>query len=166
MIFSSDADFPQLQVSSLDTLPQEGHRAVLTTLRRNEGRLRELSAQMQERLVVPEVWKELLPDAPLLISSAICGGSIAERFSEAAAERSCWLLVEPIREVFPLPCRDGHGAPICQLPEGAQFYSDCLCCYYSHSPKAVVLWDTEETLSRKLQLAKDAGFCGFVLPWL
>ena len=149
-----------VKICTLDDLPREGFGAVLTKDRKDEDRLRQLCGCF----AVQEVWKELLPDAPLLISSAICGGDIRARFEEAASTRRCCLLLEPIRMRFPLPCPDGCGEAISELPGGPHFYSDALCCYYAHTEDAMTLWDTEETLERKIQLAKDAGFFGVACP--
>ena len=149
-----------VKLCTLDALPEEGFGAILTTNRQDEDRLR----QICDRFAVQEVWKELLPHAPLLISSAICGGDIRTRFEEAASKRRCCLLPEPIRMRFPLPCLDGCGEAVTELPDGPHFYSDVLCCYYAHTPSSMTLWDTEETMQKKIQLAKDAGFYGVACP--
>ena len=147
-----------VKICTPDNLPEDGFGAILTTDRNDEERLRQVCSD--NRFAVQEIWKELLPDAPLLISSAICGGNLRTRFEEAASKRRCCLLLEPIRMQFPLPCFDGCGEPVRDIPNGKHFYSDALCCYYAHTPTSVILWDTEETLNRKIQLAKDAGFFG------
>jgi len=160
MVLDTGKDFKNMAVCTLDDLPREGCWAILTKERTDEGRLKELSAEMGDRLSVQEIWKELLPEASLLISSAICGGDLRTRFQEAARERRCCLLLEPIRMRFPLPCLDGCGETIVEIPEGQHFYSDALCCYYAHTPTSMTLWDTEESLQQKVQLAKEAGFLG------
>ena len=160
MIWQAFSDFRQIPVCTLDDLPTDGIAAVLTEDRRDEARLTNISAIMKDRLAVKEVWKELLPEASLLISSAICGGDLRVRFEEAAAKHPCWLLLEPIRMRFPLPCRDGRGTPIKELPSEPLFYSDTLCCQYSHTPEAMFLWDTDETLQTKIRLALESGFLG------
>jgi hypothetical protein len=48
------------------------------------------------------------------------------------------------------------------LPEKEGFYSEALCCRYIHEPGRVFLYDTEETLERKKQLAESLGFCGVI----
>lgn len=152
--------FEVIPVCDPEDLPADGIRAVLTKDRQDEAALCALSAAMGERLCVQEVWKELLPQTTLLISSAICGGDIRTRFSQAAAERSCCLLLEPIRTRFSLPCPSGQGEPFSELPPKPHFYSEALCCYYAHKPPQLFLWDTEETLENKISLAGEAGFCG------
>ena len=154
---------PVIPVRTLDALPREDDAAVLTLERGDEAKLLEYSSIMHEHLVVHEVWKEILPESSLLISSAICGGNIRDRFREAAKVRRCILLIEPVNHRFPLPCSDGCGEPLSRLLPLPCFYSDALCCYYAHTKTAFMLWDTEETLEKKIQLAKDAGFDGIVI---
>ena len=162
MLLQESYDFPVAQIYQPEDLPRDGFCAVLEKDRDLELRLKELSEIMGPRLIVQEVWQELLPDTSLLISSAICGGEITERFRTAAKSRACWLLLEPIKEVFSLPCLNALGTPAEAIPNGPQFYSEALCCYYTHSPGKMVLWDTEETLLKKIQLAREAGFQGIV----
>ena len=101
MVLPSIPNFPQIPCCTLQTVPAnpEGPVAVLETGREKEAELRLLAERLGPRLVVPEVWRELLPHAGLLISSAISGGTMKQRFEEAvrAAPRRCWLLIEPLR---------------------------------------------------------------------
>lgn len=157
------SDLPKIPVCAINALAPEGYAAVLTSNRNDEAQLIALSADMKERLVVQEAWKEILPKSSLLISSAISGGDLRQRFREAAAKRSCFLLIDPIKTTFPLPCPDGVGTPVSEIPPTPHFYSDALCCYYAHSKSSFTLWDTEETLLKKMQLAKDFGFLGFAV---
>ena len=160
MVLEEDRHFKMVQIAALNELPKEGQWAVLTSDRTDETQLKELCSKMGSDLAVQEIWKELLPEASLLISSAICGGDIQTRFHEAAVGRTCYLLLEPIRMRFPLPCLDGCGTDIHEFSQEPHFYSDALCCYYAHTPDAIILWDTEETLAQKIRLAKEAGFSG------
>ena len=114
------------------------------------------------RLLVPESWAQLFPQAGLLISSAMSGGDIQQRFKEAAAHRQCWLQLQPMAVVFPLPCPDGQGHPVTDLPKSAGFYSETLGCRYIHTPQQVILFDTEETLEQKIRLAQECGFVGII----
>lgn len=155
-------NFPKLEFCALDELPKDGIRAVSTTDRKDEKKLLALQDIMGKHLVVPEVWKEVLPKTSLLISSAISGGTLQERFFAAARERDCYLLIEPMKAAFSLPFPDGKELPCIYMPEH-RFFSNDLCCYYAHFPESVVLWDTEESLRRKLQLAKDMGFLGYAI---
>lgn len=122
-----------------------------------------LEKEYGSRLLVPEQWRELLPDAGILIPSSISGGDLRQRFRQAAeaAPGRCWLLTEQLSMVFPLPCPDGQGQPI-ERPEAEGFFSDSLGCRYIHQPGQVILFDTDETLEWKRNRAIDAGFCGWM----
>jgi len=163
MVLSHDEGFQKIKVCAIDDLPQDGICAVTETQRQHEAQLSKLHAQMKDRLVMPEVWKDLFPDAPILISSAISGGDLPERFQEAVKERICYLFLDPMRVSFPFPYPDGIGTAVEQVP-GEGFYSSSLCCYYAHfagNDPHVILWDTDSTMEEKKRLAKEAGFFGF-----
>lgn len=166
MIPQSFLSFPKAQVFTPQTLPQHPEQpvAVLSKDRADEQVLLQYAERFPGLLLVQEIWKEVIPTAPLLISSAICGGDLKVRFTQAAKERPCWLLIEPVRHRFPLPCPDARGEALSSLPETAGFFSEPLCCRYVHFPGFALLWDTEQTLAKKLQLAQSAGFCGYVVP--
>ena len=163
MLFSQDFDLHKIEIRDLHDVPEDGFWAVLTEDRADEPYLSALCAKKGDRLAVREVWRELLPEASLLISSAICGGDIRTRFEEAAHARSCYLLLEPMRMHFTLPCPDGCGEAIHTIPDGPRFYSDALFCNYTHSPGRVILWDTEQTLEQKICAAMEAGFRGIAV---
>lgn len=119
-------------------------------------------AVLGSRLVVPEGWAQLFPEAGLLISSAMSGGEIRQRFQDAAAHRQCWLQLQPMAVAFSLPCPDGQGVPVSELPKSDGFYSEALGCRYVHTPQQVILFDTEETLEQKIRLAQACGFAGML----
>ena len=162
MVLTPISDFPQAEICSLDSLPGSGWCAVMTKDRCREEVLIQLDERLNHQIIVQEIWKEILPQAPIMISSAICGGNIKDRFCEASATRSCWLLLEPIRSKFPLPCHNAVGEYCPDIPNAPHFYSESLSCFYAHSPKEMVLWDTSETLYQKMLAAKEAGFLGYV----
>lgn len=141
--------------------------AVITEDPAEESTLALLAAHMGSNLALPEFWGMHFPRCGVLISSAISGGNFAERLHEAAAcyEGRCWLLVEPIRMRFPLPCPTGVGTPLDASPDLSGFFSRDLCCQYAHfcadHEGYFLLWDTEETIARKLLLAHEAGFLGY-----
>ena len=118
-------------------------------------------AETGRRLLVPEIWQAALPQAELLVSSAMSGGDLKQRFRQLPGQR-CWLRLEPMRMAFPLPCPDGQGTTVTDLPESSGFYAEALGCRYIHAPGQVILFDTAETLEQKILLAKDCGFQGFV----
>lgn len=167
MVFQPIPDFPQIPVCTLSAPASAGPFAVLTRYRSCEADLLCLAQSFGPDLVVPEVWRNVLPQAGILISSAISGGTLKERFREAAAAnpRRCWLLVEPIAMEFPLPCPDGNGTAVTVIDYDNTFYSEDLCCMYSHTVRNgrgfMIVWDTEETLFAKQKLAKEHGFLGF-----
>ena len=174
MVFSPIPDFPQAPVLSPEQaarLPRSGGPAALLIRDRASAEtVTARAARLGPRLLLPEVWSRLLPQTGVLISSAISGGTLKERFQDAARAypHRCWLLPEPMGMEFPLPCPSGLGTPA-DLPTGGRsFYSDALCCYYSHfireNQGIMVLWDTEETLRAKLELARDCGFLGWAAP--
>lgn len=107
-----------------------------------------------------------LPEGTVLFSTQICGGNLEAclRDAKAAYGKNLWLLLEPMRHVFPLPCPDGNGQKISeaessQLQTAHQVYDapDFLCRYCTYSEKSclfVHLFDTDETIAQKLLLAK------------
>ena len=116
-----------------------------------------------KRLLVPEPWQAVFPEAGVLISSSISGGNLKARFQQAAekAPCRCWLLLERMSMSFPLPCPDGQGRSV-EQPQEEGFYAEKLGCRYVHTPERVILFDTDETLEQKRQWAMDAGFAGWI----
>lgn len=171
MVFHAIPDFPQIPICSLASPAAAGPFAVLDRDRSNEAILLRLAQTYGPDLVVPEVWRNILPQAGILISSSISGGTLKDRFQEAAAmnPRRCWLLLEPLSAEFLLPCPDGQSKQVTITDYGNSFYSETLCCMYSHTVRngtgVMTLWDTAETWIEKQKLAKAAGFLGVaVLP--
>ena len=172
MVLQATADFPRAAVCSPAAFPDhfEGAAAVLTQDRREEQLLLTLAERFGPRLLVPEVWSQLLPRAGVLISSALSGGTFAQRVADAAEcyPRRCWLLLEPMAMEFSLPCPTGTGTPVPRPTEGNSFFSEALCCQYSHFVRNqqgfMLLWDTEHSLRQKMALAKQAGFLGYAVP--
>lgn len=108
----------------------------------------------------------------ILIGTALSGGSLRELLEEAVRKYGTAPLalgVERIAMDFPLPCRNGYGTPL--APEalttlrqrcGAKvFFSEALCAKYftyrSDGETRLVLFDDDETVSRKLALAQSLG---------
>lgn len=159
-------DFPRVPISSLEEL-HSFPAAVLTTCPEDESTLALVAMHKGASLILPEYWSMHFPECGVLISSAISGGDLSQRFQEAAAcfPGRCWLHLEPVHAVFSLPCPTGAGAPMAEAPTGPSFFSQALCCQYAHflqgNQGRAALWDTEETLEKKLQLARQAGFLGY-----
>ncbi len=122
-----------------------------------------LEKEYGSHLLVSECWRQLLSHAGILISSSISGGDLRQRFRQAAeaAPNRCWLLLERLSMRFPLPCPDGQGQPA-EQPEEAGFFAESLGCRYVHQPGKVILFDTDETLAQKRQMAISAGFLGWI----
>lgn len=139
-----------------------------------EPKLTELAQTLGPKLLVPEIWKQVLPQAGILISSALSGGTLRERFKEAALEMPgrCWLKLEPVRMRFSLPCPTGCGTALSQevldkkLAGKRTFFSEDLCCRYAYDLEhgaAMILYDTRTTLAEKAGMAKETGFCGTIV---
>lgn len=144
-------------------------------------RLEEGLTRRGAALYVPESYGTLVPRARVLISSALSGGSLAQRLEEAGHQFGrdrVVLAVDPVREDFPLPCPTGSGDPLSR--EGlselmdrrkpAIFFSRELCArYFTYMDRSgeahFVLFDDGETIARKLEVARAAGVHTFLLPW-
>lgn len=143
-------------------------------------RLEEGLARQKAVLYVPEPYGTLVPRSRVLISSALSGGSLAQRLEEAGEQFGrdrVVLAVEPVREDFPLPCPTGCGDPLskeglAELMERRRpsvFFSRELCArYFTYMDRSgeahFVLFDDGETIARKLEVARKAGVHTFLLP--
>lgn len=122
------------------------------------------------RLYVPE--RFAVPEGIVLICTALSGGTLRERLSDAAARCGAQHIALDCQRLamdFTLPCRSGEGLPLTReelagLRErcgSAVFFSDELCAnYFSYTAQGAahfVLFDTAETLRRKLQLGRERG---------
>ena len=110
-----------------------------------------------------------LPGDHWVADCAVSGGTLSEglRALLRAAEGRLCVRIAPVYWDFPLPCPDGAGerltAPQLQaLRENAPCHvSEALCVEYftclRQNQAHVVLYDTEETLKRKLKIADQCG---------
>lgn len=168
MVLTSLPGFLHIPILTLETMSHTT-AAVLTTDPDQEDTLALMEFHLGPKLVLPEFWANRFPRCGVLISSAICGGAFSARLRNAADAypHRCWLLAEPNPIEFPLPCPDGCGRPVVQ-PSGPSFYSQALCCQYTHFSRnhqsSFTLWDTEDTMMQKLALAKEFGFLGYAGP--
>ena len=129
------------------------------------SRLGAMLAQSGRRLYVPE--RFAVPEASVLICTALSGGTLRERLSDAAARYGTQRIALDCQRLamdFVLPCRSGEGTPL--TPEelsarrercgAAVFFSEELCATISTTPRRAgrifVLFDTAETLRCKLRL--------------
>lgn len=138
-----------------------------------------LLRQGGRRLYVPE--RFAVPEASILIGTAISGGTLRECLSEATARYGAERIaldMERLAMDFILPCRSGEGTPLTReelsaLRErvgAAVFFSEELCAdYFSFRQDGrmhFVLFDTAETLRYKLRLGRERGIetAFFMLP--
>lgn len=135
--------------------------------------LRLLSAALRKtgrRLYVPECYGCEVPQAAVLICTAVSGGSLRTRLQEARrtfGERIA-LDLQRLRMEFPLPCPCGEGRAVPReelehllAEETNIFFSEDLCARYfvrfSGCEPSLVLFDDADTLRRKLRIAQELG---------
>ncbi len=131
-------------------------------------------------LYVPEHYGATTSRARVMIPSALSGGSLARRLSEAQErfQGRAVLALQVSAEDFFLPSPTGSGAPLTReeldaLRERlrpAVFFSADLCArYFTYMDRETgahfVLFDDGDTLHRKLEVARQAGISVFLAPW-
>lgn len=134
------------------------------------SRLGAMLAQSGRQLYVPE--RFAVPEGIVLVCTALSGGTLRERLSDAAARCGAQRVALDCQRLtmdFTLPCHSGEGLPLTReelsaLREkcgAAVFFSDELCAnYFSYTAQGAahfVLFDTAETLRRKMQLGRERG---------
>lgn len=102
-----------------------------------------------------------------LYTSAISGGNFCEYIKEITqdSKQCACLLLDPLQHRFSLPAVTGEGikmraSDIEQLQLNYDMcYSEDLCCNYFYLPQepSIVLFDSHETLQKKLDEAEKAG---------
>ena len=156
-----------------------------------EGRLpplEQMAAQLDHgfarrgwKLYVPEAYGHCAPQAKVMISSALSGGSLSGRLEEAKerfGRDRVVLALEKTAEDFFLPSPSGSGVPLRreQLHDlmarlhPSVFFSRELCARYftymsRESGAHFVLFDDGDTLRCKLDVARRAGITTFLAPW-
>lgn len=131
-------------------------------------------------LAVPEAYGEVTDSARVLISSALSGGSLEARLSEACerygTERVV-LALERMREDFVLPSFSGQGTVLTgeqlhalrQRQRPAIYWSRELCArYFTYQAEGqvhFVLFDDAVALSKKLELAGQLGITQAIAAW-
>ena len=144
------------------------------------GRLGELCRGRGLRLFVSEPYGSAAPNAGVLLSTALSGGSLQGRL-EAAGETfgpgrlAIW--IERTAEDFLLPSPSGAGAPLTveelerrRSEYGADvFFSGELCAHYftymAGEKGHFVLFDDAGSIRKKLRLAEGLGVRTALLPW-
>lgn len=122
------------------------------------------------RLFVPENDAVHAKYAAVLINTALSGGVLSQRLSQAAAQYGANRLVLDLQRLvmdFPLPCPSGEGDALSldtlhRLQQGRSvFFSEELCARYFTYRRGghtrFVLFDDAGTLQRKMQLGQQLG---------
>lgn len=122
------------------------------------------------RLMVGEAYAPHTTYAAILINTALSGGTLSERLSQASAQYGAERLVLDLQRLamnFPLPCPSGEGDVLSldtlhQLRQGrAVFFSDELCArYFTYrrgNATRFVLFDDADTLRRKISMGEKLG---------
>ncbi len=115
-----------------------------------------------------------IPKDHQIITGAISGGSYSSYLREQMQifDRRICIRLEPVSVRISLPSYDGQGSPVTQ-DELAGFtgqhvaaFSDALCCNYIFIPDtaAVILFDDETSLQKKLQHARELDVSYVLLP--
>jgi len=130
------------------------------------------------QLFVPEQYGQQVPQASVLICTAISGGTLAQRLEEAQKHFGPRLALDlqRLRMSFPLPCPTGEGTPLSsaelqQLMEKHQptiFYSADLCAKYftisRDGESRFILFDDADTLLKKIQIGRSLAInTGFLM---
>lgn len=131
-----------------------------------------------KRFYVPLRRASLFPDAYVLFGTAISGGNYYQYLRRTAKElgaRRIALDLQWLRMEFPLPCPGGVGqvlqsAELKQLlmrQQPVSLFSEALCANYFTYTKGAehrfVLYDTEDSILKKLRFAAQLGCSGAFL---
>ena len=144
--------------------------------------IRQLDTSFRQRnlkLFVPEYYGGCIRCGTVLICTALSGGTLRRRLTEAAARfapRPIALDCQRLAMDFPIPAPGGEGTPLApgqlrQLKEGRSvFFSEDLCARYftyrTVTGARFVLFDDADTLLRKVWLGAELGAAAafFTLP--
>ena len=131
-------------------------------------------------LFLPESLANCAPGCRVLIPSALSGGSLDHRLTDAVQHFGLdrvVLAVQQIAEDLRLPAPDGCGLPLSSEELSSLMESYCpsthfsppLCTrYFTYcrgSEIHLVLYDDVESLQKKLACARRCGVSRFLLPW-
>lgn len=144
----------------------------------------ELGGLMHKRgwpLYVPEAYASCSDQTRVMISSALSGGSLSQRLSEAVDRYGAGrvtLAVERVAEDFFLPSPTGQGIPL--SPEELQqrmaerapsvFFSNELCAHYftymsQQNGAHFILFDDGGSIRKKLLIAQRLGISSGILAY-
>ena len=127
-------------------------------------------AESRRSLYLPEAYAAAGEQRTVLINTAVSGGSL-EGYLRGLLPvwgSRLWVYLAPIRMLFPVPCLSGVGMPLDKAAADAliaryppHFSEDLACCYCFFRDEAgdarVLLFDTEETCRKKLNLLRSLG---------
>lgn len=137
-------------------------------------------ARNGKRLYVPEQYGAQVPQASVLICTALSGGNLYRRLEEAVqrfGRGRAALDLQRLRMNFPIPCPSGEGEPLsgerlAEMLERKQrsvFYSSDLCAKYFTDTEVgesrFVLFDDADTLRKKLRLGQELGISAAFLMY-
>lgn len=145
------------------------------------NKLGAITAQRNWPLFVPEEYAAFSDHSKIMISSALSGGSLQQRISDAVTQFGAHrvaLCVQRVAEDFTLPAPSGCGTPITQdelkhliQTRGANVYfSSELCAHYftyvsRQNGAHFVLFDNAGSIRKKIQTAKHFGIHACILAW-
>lgn len=132
-------------------------------------------------LYVTEEYGDISELARVIIPSALSGGSLNKRITEAVehfgANRVA-LGIQRTAEDFTLPAPNGCGTPLTReelerriQSRGASiFFSDELCAHYftymsRQSGAHFVMFDNAASIRKKIHIASQFGLCACILAW-
>lgn len=143
--------------------------------------LEEICVRQGWAFYLPEAFSTYSNRAKIMVSTALSGGSLSRRLTDAAERYGRGRLVPYLQrtaEDFHLPAPDGRGRPLTREALSSLrsrlspsiFYSRELCAYYftymSRDTGAhFILFDTAESLRRKMALAEGLGIEEFFLVY-
>ena len=127
-------------------------------------------AESRRSLYLPEAYAAAGEQRTVLINTAVSGGSL-EGYLRGLLPvwgSRLWVYLAPIRMLFPVPCLSGVGMPLDKAAADAliaryppHFSEELACCYCFFRDEAgdarVLLFDTEETCRKKLNLLRSLG---------
>lgn len=132
-------------------------------------------------LYVTENYADVSDLARVIIPSALSGGSLSKRITEAVEQfgaNRVALGIQRTAEDFTLPAPSGCGTPLTRQEldrriqsRGASiFFSDELCAHYftymsRQSGAHFVMFDNAASIRKKIHIAGQFGLCACILAW-
>ena len=153
----------------------------LPPLQRLTALLNDRFQNTNQNLYVTERYAGFAPCARVMIPSALSGGSLLQRLSDACSQFGAGrvaVALDMVAEDFCLPSPSGSGSPLSRDALAQRidqlhpsiFFSPELCArYFTYMARDgsahFVLFDDNDTLQRKAEIARQVGIHAFLLPW-